>query len=212
MLSMCLKAPVCLSRDLVWSQLEPRRRQWVVLKDENLCRMWKFTRNEFFFKHLSCRDSKTVNFFAWFLETVCSYKRYSSWISKKKLEFAIWWKITWFLGALFHACEKRCWCPFFRPSGETYVVFVSGRDSKTVKFFAWFLGTVCCYKRYSSWISPEKPRIRNLVKNNLIFGAFFLACERAVDVLFFDLLEKYILFLDGCYWFQMIGRHLETGA
>ena len=32
----------------------------------------------FFFELLSGRDSKTVNFFAWFLEMVCSSKRYSS--------------------------------------------------------------------------------------------------------------------------------------
>ena len=202
MLSMCLKAPVCLSRDLVWSQLEPRRRQWVVLKDENLCRMWKFTRNEFFFKHLSCRDSKTVNFFAWFLETVCSYKRYSSWISKKKLEFAIWWKITWFLGALFHACEKRCWCPFFRPSGETYVVFVSGRDSKTVNFPPAFRDRFVLINVI----------IRGLGKKNLEFGIWLQLARGAVGVFFFDPLEKHIFFSDIFYWLQMLGRHLETNA
>ena len=62
----------------------------MVVKDENLCRMWKFTRNEFFFELLSGRDSKTVNLFAWFLGMVCSSKRYSLLINKKNLEFAIW--------------------------------------------------------------------------------------------------------------------------
>ena len=93
----------------------------MVLKDENLCHMWKFTRNDFFFEHLSGRDSKTVNFFAWFLEMVCSSKRYRSCI-------------------------------------------------------------------------------------------FFLLARGTVGVIFFDLLEKHILFSDGRYWFQMLGRHLETGA
>ena len=113
----------------------------MVLKDENLCHMWKFTRNEFFFELLS------------------------------------------------------------------------GRDSKTVNLFAWFLGMGCPSKRYSSWINQEKPRIRNLVKNNLIYGCiFFLLARGAVGVLFFDLLEKHILVSDGRFWFQMLGRHLETGA
>ena len=90
---------------------------------------------------------------------------------------------------------------------------LSGRDSKTVNLFAWFLGMGCSSKRYDSWINQEKPRIRNLVKNNLIFGCiFFLLARGAVGVLFFDLLEKHILFSDGRYWFQMCGRHLETGA
>ena len=35
----------------------------MVLKDENLCHMWK-SRNDFFFELLSGRDSKTVNLFA----------------------------------------------------------------------------------------------------------------------------------------------------
>ena len=113
----------------------------MVLKDENLCHMWKFTRNEFFFEHLSGRDSKRVNLLAWFLEIVCSSKR------------------------------------------------------------------------YSLWINQEKPRIRNLVKNNLIYGCiFFLLARGANGVLFFDLLEKQILVSDGRYWFQMLGRHMETGA
>ena len=50
----------------------------MVLKDENLCHMWKFTRKEFFFELLSGRNSKAVNLFAWFLEMVCSSKRFSS--------------------------------------------------------------------------------------------------------------------------------------
>ena len=113
----------------------------MVLKDEKLCHMWKFTRNEFFFELLS------------------------------------------------------------------------GRDSKTVNLFAWFLGMVCSSKRSISWINQEKPRICNLVKNNLIdVCIFFLLARGAVGVLFFDLLEKHILVSDGRYWFQMLGRHLETGA
>ena len=113
----------------------------MVLKDENLCHTWKFTRNDFFFE------------------------------------------------------------------------FLSGRDSKTVNLFAWFLGMVCSSKRYSSWINQEKPRIRNLVKNNLIYvWIFFLLARGTVGVLFFDLLQKHILVYDGHYRFQMLGRHLETGA
>ena len=56
----------------------------MVLKDENLCHMWKFTRNDFFLELLSGRDSKTVNLFAWFLGMVPSSKRYSSWINQEK--------------------------------------------------------------------------------------------------------------------------------
>ena len=82
-----------------------------------------------------------------------------------------------------------------------------------MNLFAWFFGLVCSSKRYSSWINQEKPRIRKLVKNNLINGCiFFLLARGAVGVLFFDLLEKHILVSDGRYWFQMLGRHLETGA
>ena len=82
-----------------------------------------------------------------------------------------------------------------------------------MNLFAWFLVMVCSSIRYSSWISQEKPRIRNLVKNNLIYGCiFFLLARGAVGVFFFDLLEKHILVSDGCYWFQMLGRHLEMGA
>ena len=113
----------------------------MVLKGENFCHMWKFTRNEFFFD------------------------------------------------------------------------FFSGRDSKTVNLFAWFSAMVYSSKRFSSLINQEKPRIRNLVKNNLIYGCiFFLLARGAVGVLFFDLLEKHILVSDGRYRFQMPGRHLETGA
>ena len=82
-----------------------------------------------------------------------------------------------------------------------------------MNLFAWFLGMVCSSKRYSSWINQEKPRIRNFVKNNLIFGCiFFLLGRGAVGVLFFDLLEKHFLVSDGRYSFGMRGRHLETGA
>ena len=90
---------------------------------------------------------------------------------------------------------------------------LSGRDSKTVNLFAWFLGMVCSSDCYSSWIIQEKPRIRNLLKNNLIFGCiFFLLARGAVGVIFFDLLEKHFLVSDGRYWFGMLDRHLETGA
>ena len=83
----------------------------------------------------------------------------------------------------------------------------------TVNLFAWFLEMVCSSKRYSLWINQEKRRIRNLVKNNLIYGCiFFLLARGAVGVLSFDLLEKHILVSDGRYWFQKLGRHLEMGA
>ena len=96
---------------------------------------------------------------------------------------------------------------------EFFFELLSGPNSESVSFFAWFLGMVCSYKRYSSWIRQKNPRILNLVKNNLIFGCiFFWLARGAVGVLFFDLLEKYILVSDGRYWFQMLGRHLETGA
>ena len=82
-----------------------------------------------------------------------------------------------------------------------------------MNLFAWFLGMVCSSKRYKSWINEEKPRIPKLVKKNLIYGCiFFLLARGAVGVLFFDLLEKHILVFYGRYWFQMLGRHLETGA
>ena len=68
---------------------------------------------------------------------------------------------------------------------ELFCKHLSGRDSKTLKCLAWFLGTVCSYKRYSSWIRQKKPRFRTLVKNNLIFGCiFFLLARGAVGVLF----------------------------
>ena len=72
---------------------------------------------------------------------------------------------------------------------------------------------VCSYKRCNSWIRQEKLRILDLVKNNLTFRCiFFWLARAAVGVLFFDLLEKHILVSDGRCWFQMLGRHLETGA
>ena len=44
-------------------------------------------------------------------------------------------------------------------------------------------------------------------------GAFFSCLREGLLVsFFFDLLEKHILVSDGRYWFQMLGRHLETGA
>ena len=96
----------------------------MVLKDENLCHMWKLTRNDFFFEVLSGRNSKTVNLFPGFLGLVCSSKR--------------------------------------------------------------------------SWINQEKPRIRNLVKNNLIYGCiFFLPGRGAVGVLFSTSWRN-------IYWFLMV--------
>ena len=68
-----------------------------------------------------------------------------------------------------------------------------------MNFFAWFLGMVCSSKRYSSLINQEKPRIRNLVKNNLIYGCiFFLLARGTVNVLFFDLWRN-------IYWFLMFA-------
>ena len=96
---------------------------------------------------------------------------------------------------------------------EFFFELLSGRNSKTVNLFAWFLAMDCSTKRYRSFINQEKTRTRNLVKNNLIYGCiFFLLARGAVGVLFFDLLEKHILVSDGRYWFHMLGRHLETGA
>ena len=96
---------------------------------------------------------------------------------------------------------------------EFFFELLSGRNSKTVSFFDRFLGKVCSYKCYSSWIRHEKPRILNLVKNNLIFVCiFFWLARGAVGVLFSDVLEKHILVSDGLYWFQLLGRHLEIGA
>ena len=96
----------------------------MLLKDENLCHMWKFTRNDFFFELLSGRDSKTVNLFAWFLGMVCSSKRYSSWINQEKPRIRNLVKNNLIFGCIFFlACERGCWCPFFRPPGETYFGF-----------------------------------------------------------------------------------------
>ena len=93
----------------------------MVLKDENLCHMWKFNRNDFFFELLSGRDSKTVNLFAWFLGMVCSSKRYGSWINQEKPRIGNLVKNNLIYGCIFFfACESGCWCPFFRPPGETY--------------------------------------------------------------------------------------------
>ena len=75
---------------------------------------------------------------------------------------------------------------------------LSGRDSKTVNLFAWFLAMVCSSKRYSSLINQEKPRIRNLVKNNLIYVCiFFLLARGAVGVLFSTAWRN-------VYWFLMV--------
>ena len=63
----------------------------MVLKDENLCLMWKSTTNDFFFELLSGRDFKIVKFFALFLAivfritSVCVCE-----LGKKKVEFELW--------------------------------------------------------------------------------------------------------------------------
>ena len=57
---------------------------------------------------------------------------------------------------------------------------------------------VCSSKRYSSWITQEKPRICNLVKNNLIYGCIFFACERGCWCPFFSTSWRNI------YWFLMV--------
>ena len=86
--------------------------------------MWKFTRNDFFFELLSGRDSKTVNLFAWFLGMVCSSKRYSSSINQEKPRIRNLVKNNLiYVRIFFLACERDCWCPFFRPPGETYIGF-----------------------------------------------------------------------------------------
>ena len=95
---------------------------------------------------------------------------------------------------------------------EFFFELLSGRDSKTVNLFPWFFGLVCSIKRYSLWINQEKPRIRNLVKNNLIYGCIFSCLREGLLVSFFSTSWRNISVSDGGYWFQMLGRHLETGA
>ena len=62
----------------------------MVLKDESLCHLWKFTRIEFFFEHLSGRNSKTVSLFAWFLGIFVLSNVIVCGLGMKNLEFAIW--------------------------------------------------------------------------------------------------------------------------
>ena len=82
---------------------------------------------------------------------------------------------------------------------EFFFELLSGLESKTVNLFAWFFGMVCSNNRYSSWIYQEKPRIWNLVKNNLIYGCiFFLLARGAVGVLFSTSWRN-------IYWFLMVG-------
>ena len=57
---------------------------------------------------------------------------------------------------------------------------------------------VCSSKRYSSWINQEKPRIRNLVKNNLIFGCIFSCLREGLLVSFFS--TSWI----NIFWFLMV--------
>ena len=81
---------------------------------------------------------------------------------------------------------------------EFFFELLSGRNSKAVNLFAWFSGMVCPSKRYSSWINQEKPRICNLVKNNLIYGCiFFLLARGTVGVLFSTSWRN-------IYWFLMV--------
>ena len=79
----------------------------MVLKDENLCHMWKFARNEFFFELLSGRDSRTVNLFAWFLGKFCSSKRYSSWNNQEKPRFRNLVKNNLIYGCIFFSCLRE---------------------------------------------------------------------------------------------------------
>ena len=76
----------------------------------------------FFFELLSGRNSKTVNLFAWFLGMVCPSKRYSLWINQEKPRIRNLVKNNLIYGCIF-SCERGCWCPFFRPPGETYIGF-----------------------------------------------------------------------------------------
>ena len=57
---------------------------------------------------------------------------------------------------------------------------------------------VCPSKRYSSWINQEKPRIRILVKNNLIYGCIFSCLREGLLVSFFSTSWRNI------YWFLMV--------
>ena len=65
--------------------------QLVDLKDENLCHMWKFTRNNFFFEIMSGWDPKIVKLFAcllaivFLITSVCVCE-----LGKKKVEFELW--------------------------------------------------------------------------------------------------------------------------
>ena len=57
---------------------------------------------------------------------------------------------------------------------------------------------VCSSKRYSSWINQEKPRICNLVKNNLIYGCIFFCLREGLLVSFFSTSWRKM------YWFLMV--------
>ena len=67
-----------------------------------------------------------------------------------------------------------------------------------MNLFPWFFGMVCSIKRYSLWINQEKPRIRNLVKNNLIYGCIFSCLREGLLVSFFSTSWRNI------YWFLMV--------
>ena len=85
---------------------------------------------------------------------------------------------------------------------EFFFKHLSGRDSKTVNFPPTFWDRFVLINVI----------IRGLGKKNLEFAIWLQLARGAVGVLFFDPLEKHILFSDNFYWLQMLGRHLETNA
>ena len=99
----------------------------MVLKDENFCHMWKFTRNDFFFELFIGRDSKTVNFFAWFLEMVCSSKRYSSLINQEKPQTRNLVKNNFIYGCIFFLLARGTVGVLFFDLLEKYILVSDGR-------------------------------------------------------------------------------------
>ena len=85
--------------------------------------MWKFTRIDYFSNIWVVGIPRQWIFSRGFSERFALTKVIVRGLGKKNLEFAIWWKRTWFLCSFFLACERGWWCPFFRPSGEIYIVF-----------------------------------------------------------------------------------------
>ena len=96
----------------------------MVLKDEILCHMWKFTRIEFFFELLSGRDSKTVNLFPWFFRMVCSSKRYSSWINQEKPRNRNLLKNNLIYGCIFSCFREGLLVSFFSTSWRNIYWFL----------------------------------------------------------------------------------------